>query len=506
LTFEQAKMSAMETRFARVRSIHKVASQWEYDFYRRYIGPFGLLCAGMQLLFFAVLKFGAGYEESFFVRVCAAVLLLFFSQLPPPPAVLSRTHKIYIEFTYAINLPILFSINLILNNANVYWTSSMVFCGLIYGLLAQPLIGFASLLLSIVVAIGLNVYFIHLASETIGMVQLAFLLCTTMFTLAAVIRAMMQLSFTVSLELRIEKSRLEQVEENFRKLRGREEVIMRFVRPSVLTEIALGKDPLAYLPRKVTTSILFVDMRNYTDFSERSSQAVSYKLLNDFFTTINTPIFAENGEVDKIMGDAVMATFHSPESCIRAAVGIRRGLSQKNRERVRDSLVPIKFGTGIAYGEVLSGNFGSIHKLDRTIIGDIVNVGARLEQLTKSYRVDVLATESFMATLPDYEYCRYLDRVLVKGKSIHIKIYEIFQHNHPDVIDFKLDTKARIAEAIACKENGLFDESLAIIRELIKVCPIHRFHPKSILDPYLNVMETRLLHEIALNKELNDVR
>lgn len=486
---------------ARIAEIKKFLTAWDYDFYRRHLGPFGLFCGALQIAFFAILKFGLGYEESLGARIVAATSLALFTKVPVPPVPLSRLGKAFIELTFAINLPLLFTYHLVANSANVYWTSSMVFCGLIYGLLVQPLIGATVLVATMgATSMGASVFY-NLAPEAFRMVDLAFLLCGTMFVLAAVIRGMMQTSFATSLELKLEKSRLEQVEANFRKLRAREEVIMRFVRPSVVTEIALGKDPLAYMPQKITTSILFVDMRNYTNISETTSQSESYKLLNDFFTTINTPIFAENGEVDKIMGDAVMATFPTPIACINAAVGIRRGLSAKNRERVRTSQVPIKFGTGISYGEVLCGNFGSRHKLDRTIVGDSVNVGARLEQLTKSYRVDVLTTEPFINALPGYGYARLLDYVLVKGKTHSIKVFEIFQHNHDEVIEFKIKTRSQVSEAIANKEENRIEDALKIFRELIAKCPPHRFQHGTILDPYLQVMESRLRHLQSFHEE-----
>ncbi|MEZ4743264.1 MAG: adenylate/guanylate cyclase domain-containing protein [Bdellovibrionota bacterium] len=467
---------------------------WDYSFYQKYLGSFGILCAGMQILFYLLLSFGFGYQESLPLRISAATGLAGFYFLPKSNPLKTR-HKLYIELVYIINLPILFSHLLIINHANIYWVSSMVFCGLIYGLLSQQLIGLTSSLLILPLAIILHPTSQLHNYDANKMTVLGAILCITMYILSSAIRSMMQVGFETILRLNVEKTKAEQMEKNFRKLQARDEVIRRYVRPSILTEIALGKDPLTYTPQTIKSSILFTDMRNYTRFSEAVNDDRKYQLLNNYFSAINQAIFKNHGEVDKIMGDAVMATFPNPGECLKACTEMRLALSEKNRIRVNQNKVPLKFGTGISYGEVLSANFGSQHKLDRTIVGDPVNVGSRLEQLTKIYDLDVIASEEFIKENKDsYPYYRLIDEVIVKGKTKPLKIFELFGHNHDAVIEYKLATKEQINTIIQHKINGDFEEARKLLYELITKCPQHRYRENSLMDTYLyafyNIIES----------------
>lgn len=395
------------------KSVTGVLKTWQYDFFRKHLAWFGIGCALLQMVFFVILQYVVGYQEIFWLRAIAAIGLASFYFLPREGQAFKVKHKIYYEAVIAVSLPILFTASLLVNHANVYWVSSMVFCGLIYGLLSQQLIGLVVLIVS---SSSLISFFRFGLNQEIPMLtDLSVVLCLTMYLLAASIRLMMQMSYQASLDLLLEKNRLEQIQQNFQKLRARDEVIKRYVRPSILTELALGLDPLSYLPKRIPTCIVFTDMRNYTTFTEDISDHQKFEILNQYFSTINEAVFKNLGEVDKIMGDSIMATFFDPSACLRSCVEMRQGLSARNRLRVNANQEPLKFGTGIAYGEVLSGNFGSMQKLDRTVVGDAVNVGSRLEQLTKVYAVDMIASEDFILNIPGYQYARVIDSLYVKG-------------------------------------------------------------------------------------------
>jgi class 3 adenylate cyclase len=327
-----------------------------------------------------------------------------------------------------------------------------------------------------------------------------------MFLLSALVRTFFQLSFSANTELKVEKAKKEQIERNFRHLKSREEVIKRYVRPSLLAEVAMGLDPSHYKPKIIDTNVLFVDMRDFTSLSETLSLDECYSLLNEYFTIINQSIFKHHGEVDKIMGDAVMAVFNDPKECLNACIDMRHSLSQENKKRILGGKLPIRFGTGISSGKVLSANFGSNYKFDRTIVGDIVNIGARLEHLTKEYDLDVLATSDFIEQNPTFLEWRLIDTVYVQGKSFPVKAIEIFRHNSQAVIDYKISTKNDIAAILIHKLDGQFDRAIAGLNTLIDNCPRHSFHPNEIMDSYLIKLREKIMAEKIMAEKINTKR
>ncbi len=99
----------------------------------------------------------------------------------------------------------------------------------------------------------------------------------------------------------------QQIEENFNKLKQRDTIIKSFVSPSILTEVALKRDPINYPPQNVVKAILFADIRDYTPLTEKTEPSEAYEILNLFFQTINKAVFDNDGEVDKLIGDAARA-------------------------------------------------------------------------------------------------------------------------------------------------------------------------------------------------------
>ena len=291
-----------------------------------------------------------------------------------------------------------------------------------------------------------------------------------------------------------------QLEENFARLKKRDQVIQSFVSPTILTEIERGDDPTKFVSRMMNKCITFVDMRDYTKFSEQNSSVQSFELINEYISEINSSIFTRGGEVNKLIGDAVMGIFSDPVDCLRATMDMRLRISELNRQRINANKAPIRFGTGISYGAVLVGNFGSIHKLDRTVVGDIVNTASRIESITRAFMVDVLCSEEFFAVNPGYEFFRPAGYVLLKGKAKKVLVYEIFEHNRSDIIDWKMTTRARLYEVIEMELEGRYQESLAAIRDLIKRAPPHSYIRGEIIDPTLKVVVSAIEEKVATLK------
>ena len=295
----------------------------------------------------------------------------------------------------------------------------------------------------------------------------------------------------------------DQLKDNFEKMKARDTIIKTYVSPTILTELALGKSPIDYPPQHISRTILFTDLRNYTGLTEKISSEKAYSYLNHYFTTLNESIFKHNGEVDKLIGDAIMATFNNADNSLKAYAEFRANFNLINRSRIKKGLRPIYFGTGISFGEVLSANFGSLHKLDRTIVGDAVNIASRCESLTKKYGVNLVATPEFISKLDSTDLVRPLDLPTLRGKKGQQLVHEIFLDNPQDVIDYKMTTKKPLEEHITLRENGQYEDALLIVEELIKNCPRHKYVRNKIMDTSLYIIKESILEELKNKDRVN---
>jgi adenylate cyclase len=204
----------------------------------------------------------------------------------------------------------------------------------------------------------------------------------------------------------------------------------QYVPPELVDEMA--KDPGAYSlageSRELT--VLFSDVRGFTTISEGLDPKQLTELMNEFLTPMTQVIHRHLGTIDKYMGDAIMAFWGAPvHDPLHARHALLAGLDMIARlESLQDRFrtkgwPPIKVGVGINTGEMTVGNMGSEFRLAYTVMGDAVNLGSRLEGLTKEYGVQIMVSEFTRAAVPDFAY-RELDCVRVKGKDRPVGIYE----------------------------------------------------------------------------------
>ncbi|MBW4647145.1 MAG: adenylate/guanylate cyclase domain-containing protein [Kastovskya adunca ATA6-11-RM4] len=206
----------------------------------------------------------------------------------------------------------------------------------------------------------------------------------------------------------------------------------RYLTPGVAEQvIARGEDALMVGERKDVT-ILFSDIRGYTTMTENMGASEVVSLLNQYFETMVESVFNHGGTLDKFMGDALMAVFGAPLQledhaglAIKTALDMRQRLAAFNQRRIFTSQPQIRFGIGISSGEVVSGNIGSQKRMDYTVIGDAVNLGSRLESVTKEYGCDIILSEYTYKLCSDRIWARELDKIRVKGKNQAVRIYEL---------------------------------------------------------------------------------
>ncbi len=177
-------------------------------------------------------------------------------------------------------------------------------------------------------------------------------------------------------------------------------------------------------------SILFSDIRSFTTISESMMPDDLVNSLNRYFSIMVDIIMNRNGVVDKYIGDAIMAFFGAPVKheddalqSVLAGIEMIEALIDFNAYQRKNGKPEFHIGVGINYGVVTVGNIGSERKMDYTIIGDMVNVGSRLEGLTKTYKQPLIISESLQGRIKDKITCRFLDKVAVKGKTTGLGIY-----------------------------------------------------------------------------------
>ncbi|MDC0598653.1 HAMP domain-containing protein [Gammaproteobacteria bacterium] len=206
----------------------------------------------------------------------------------------------------------------------------------------------------------------------------------------------------------------------------------KVVSPEIAEEL-LSKNIVLGGEEKVVT-ILFSDIFNFTDFCEDKPAAEVLALLNSYLTEVSMAIELNKGVVDKYIGDAVMALYGAPVqhdddvfNALKSALDMKQALGRVNQHNQAAGLPELKVGTGIHTGVVVAGNLGSLNRMNYTVIGDTVNLAARLETLTRKYNVNIIVSAETKSSADEFVY-RELDTVIVKGKLKSVTIYELVGH------------------------------------------------------------------------------
>ncbi len=228
----------------------------------------------------------------------------------------------------------------------------------------------------------------------------------------------------------------------------------RYVAKEVVDKlIASGQDFLDGTSHVAT--VLFSDIRRFTTLAEAMSPRDTVAMLNDYFTSMVEVVFTHGGVLDKYIGDAIMAVFGTAvsdvsdaDNSLTVATEMLRELARFNQRRRERNLEAIEIRIGIATGEVLAGSLGSRRRLEYTVIGDNVNLAARLEGANRHYGTTVLLAASTVEALKSRPILRRLDLIQVKGKLQPTLAYESLDHYDPERFP-------RLATLIGAYEAGL---------------------------------------------------
>eukprot|EP01027_Heterolobosea_sp_BB2_P018119 GEZU01025585.1.p1 GENE.GEZU01025585.1~~GEZU01025585.1.p1 ORF type:complete len:379 (-),score=75.63 GEZU01025585.1:149-1285(-) len=247
----------------------------------------------------------------------------------------------------------------------------------------------------------------------------------------------------------------------------------KFVPPHIVQDILTRSTEAKLSVETKEITIFFSDIENFTSISESLEPDTLAGLLGEYLEEMCSIIADCHGTIDKFIGDAVMAFWNAPEyidnhpmfAC-DAAVRCQNRQRDLRAQWAEKGLPQLKSRIGIHVGDALIGNIGSRTRLNYTIIGDNVNLGARLESLCRIYGTDIIISDSTYERVKSKYICRVLDYVVVKGKTKPIYIYEIVAER----------AEATEAQHLFCREaevgldllvEGKFDLAHQKYRELL---------------------------------------
>ncbi len=225
-------------------------------------------------------------------------------------------------------------------------------------------------------------------------------------------------------------------------------------------------------------TVLFSDIRSFTSFTEELGAQATVALLNEYFTLMVECIQDQGGMLDKFIGDAIMAVFGTPlaheddpDRAVRAAIDMMRALEGFNREREAGALKPVDIGVGINTDSIVSGNIGSPKRMDYTVIGDGVNLASRLESACKQYGARVLISEYTYRQLKGTYRAREVDRVIVKGKTQPVDVFEILDYHTEESFPNIIETLGHFRDGVQCYRRQQWVNAEKAFNEAIALGP-----------------------------------
>ncbi|MFN3586401.1 MAG: adenylate/guanylate cyclase domain-containing protein, partial [Moraxellaceae bacterium] len=255
----------------------------------------------------------------------------------------------------------------------------------------------------------------------------------------------------------------------------------QYVPPAHVEQMLADPDAVSLEGESREMTVLFSDIRNFTTLSEGLSAQDLKKLLNRYFTPITQIIFDHNGTIDKYVGDMVMAFWNAPLSderhahnAIVAALAMQKKVDELSAAFKAEGFPEIHIGIGINTGYMNVGDMGSEFRRAYTVLGDAVNLGSRLESVTKFYGAKILVGEATHAQAPEFLY-RRIDRIIVKGKTEPITVYEPVCLMS-DASAARRERVERYNEAIGYYFAQQWDAAEALLRELLAQEPGRRLY------------------------------
>jgi len=201
-----------------------------------------------------------------------------------------------------------------------------------------------------------------------------------------------------------------------------------YVSPAVMEKLLTLKPDLASEHRSIC--VMFLDIRNFSAFAEKQTPEAVVAYLESLFEFMIEIVNRHHGIINKFLGDGFMAVFGAPVSdgadCLNGVEAAREILSRIEEEATAARVLPTRVGIGVHSGEAVTGSIGSSLRREYTVIGDVVNVASRIEQLNKQFGSQLLISETVWQTVRDkIEDATPMGAVQVKGREAPIQVYQV---------------------------------------------------------------------------------
>ena len=267
----------------------------------------------------------------------------------------------------------------------------------------------------------------------------------------------------------------------------------QYVPPELVDQMALNPQQFNMAPRAEDLTVLFSDVRGFTTISESLSPDDLAVYINDYLTTMSLVIReGHRGTLDKYIGDAIMAFWGAPvgdpdhaKNAVLAALDMQKAAKTLNDKFKSKGWPTFKIGVGVNSGVMRVGDMGSRIRRAYTVMGDAVNLGSRLEGITKEYGADILVGEKTKGAVPDVVF-RELDKVRVKGKDEAVAIFEPLGLQG-QVEKAKLDEAKLFAQFLKLYRAQDWDQAELVLFNLQKIAPDAALYNHTFVEriPYL---------------------
>jgi adenylate cyclase len=251
----------------------------------------------------------------------------------------------------------------------------------------------------------------------------------------------------------------------------------RYMDPALADRLVRGGEDILGGTSAVVT-LLFSDIRGFTTLTEQLGPQATVSMLNEYFTLMVDCIQHEGGMLDKFIGDAIMAAFGLPEPAdddadraVRTAIAMIRSLNEWNSIRLADGKPPVGMGIGLNTDAVVAGNIGSPKRMDFTMIGDGVNLAARLESACKQYDARILISDLTHRELKGVYRTREVDRVIVKGKTEPVAIHEVLDYHTDETFPNLMDVVNDFRDGVGNYRRGAWDAAIASFQRCLRAHP-----------------------------------
>ena len=248
----------------------------------------------------------------------------------------------------------------------------------------------------------------------------------------------------------------------------------RYMDPGIADQL-LGDGTDIMGGQDTTATVLFSDVRSFTTITETLGAQGTVSLLNEYFEIMVDAITEQGGMLDKFIGDAIMAAFGIPmaheddeDRGVRAGINMISRLWEWNAEREKEGKMPVDMGLGLNTDSIVAGNIGSSKRMDYTMIGDGVNLAARLESACKQYSARILISDFTYQKLKGTYQVRYIDDVVVKGKTEPVGVREVLDYHTKDTFPNLMDTVNHFNEAREHYKVGNWDKATKSFKECLK--------------------------------------